>query len=81
MIDDFDYRDSSLFGSVVFRPTFNTFELINPTQAWSLLFTGGREDKTLGLNPKVGRRFTTLLFAMAALGIFGVVIVQTRLLA
>ncbi|MDX2270483.1 MAG: hypothetical protein NW237_00835 [Cyanobacteriota bacterium] len=80
MITDFDFRNPSLFGSVIFRPAFNTFELINATQSWSLLFTAGQEDKILGLNPKAGRRFTNLLFAIAASGIVGVLIVQIRLL-
>lgn len=80
MITDFDFKNPSLFGPVIFRPAFNAFEPINGTQAWSLLFTGGREDKTLGLSPKVGISFTSLLFAIAASGIAGVLIVQTRLL-
>jgi hypothetical protein len=80
MITDFDFRNPSLFGSVIFRPAFNTFELINATQAWSLLFTAGQEDKIFGGNPKAGRRFTNLLFAIATSGIVGVLIVQTRLL-
>lgn len=80
MITDFDFSSPSLFGSVIFRPAFNTFERINATQAWSLLFTAGQEDKVLGFNPKVGRRFTNLLLTIAASGIVGVLVVQARLL-
>jgi hypothetical protein len=80
MITDFDFRNPSLFGSVIFRPDFNAFELINATQAWSLLFTVGQEDKILGVSPRAGRRFTNLLFTIVASGIVGVLIVQTRLL-
>lgn len=85
MIADFNFKNPnlfnpSMFGSVIFRPAFNTFELINTTQAWSLLFTAGQEDTTFGLNPKAGRRFTSLLFAIAASGILGVLILQTGLL-
>ncbi|NWF58389.1 MAG: hypothetical protein HXY43_03500 [Fischerella sp.] len=50
-----DLTSPSVFSPVVFRPGFNHFEKINATQAWSLFFTGGREDKALGLSPTVGR--------------------------
>ncbi len=80
MRTDFDFRNSSLFGFVIFRPAFNTFERLNATQAWSLLFTAGREDKILGGNPKAGWRFTNSLFAIAASAIVGVIIFQARLL-
>lgn len=49
----------SLLNPVVFRSSFNHFEKINATQAWSLFFTGGKEDKALGLSSTIGR-FSTL---------------------
>jgi hypothetical protein len=50
---------------MVFRSTFNKFEPIDGNQAWSLFFTGGNEDKTLGFNPEAGRFFTNVLIAIA----------------
>ncbi len=64
MTTDFDYRVPELFGPVVFRPSFNNFEPINETQAWSLFFTASREDKILGFNGETGRFFTYSLVAL-----------------
>ncbi len=64
MTNDFDYRAPELFGPVVFRPSFNKFEPINETQAWSLFFTASREDKILGFNGETGRFFTYSLLAL-----------------
>jgi hypothetical protein len=61
-------QNKDLFAPVVFRSTFNQFEPINANQAWSLFFTGGNEDKTLGFNPEAGRFFTNLLIAIAVSG-------------
>lgn len=80
MTNDLDMSHLKLIGSVVFQPEFNDFEAIDATQAWSLVLTAGREDKTLGFNPNVGRFFTQLLFAVAASGIVGVLLMQTHLL-
>lgn len=33
---NFDFPKQDLLGSVVFRPDFNNFEVINVNQAWSL---------------------------------------------
>jgi hypothetical protein len=57
----------SLFSPVVFKSGFNHFEKINATQAWSLLWTGGREDKALGLSPIVGRFFNLSLIVIASM--------------
>lgn len=43
---------------VAFRPEFNNFQKINLAQAWSLFFTGSRDDKAFSQNPEVGRFFT-----------------------
>jgi hypothetical protein len=68
MRTDFDFRNTSLFGPVVFRPDFNNFQEINSVQAWSLFFTGSQEDKTLGLNPESGRFLTNVLAAIVVAG-------------
>jgi hypothetical protein len=57
----------SLLSSVVFTDDFNHFEKIRATQAWSLLFTGGRGDKALGISPTVGRVLNFSLIAIASI--------------
>ncbi len=69
MKTDFDYPKKDLFGAVVFRPTFNDFETINANQAWSLFFTAGQDDKSLGQQIELGRFFTNLLIAVGTTGI------------
>ena len=64
MTNDLDFRSPELFGPVVFRPSFNSFEIINETQAWSLFFTASQEDKKLGFNGETGRFFTYSLVAL-----------------
>jgi hypothetical protein len=67
MTTDFDFPNKYLVGPVVFRPAFNEHneptEAISATQAWSLFFTAGQEDKALGLNAQAGQFFTSLLVA------------------
>jgi hypothetical protein len=48
------FKNKNLFAPVVFRSNFNNFEKINANQAWSLFFTGGKEDKGLGFEPEFG---------------------------
>ena len=66
---DVDLTSPSVFSPVVFKPGFNNFEKINATQAWSLLFTGGKEDKAFGFSPTVGRFYNLSLFGIAIAGI------------
>lgn len=61
---------------VVFRSSFNHFEKINATQAWSLLFTGGKEDRVFGASPLIGRFYNLGLIAITLLGIFWNVLFQ-----
>jgi hypothetical protein len=68
MKTDLDFRNNNLMGSVVFRPQFNNFEQINATQAWSLFFTGSREDKALGFQPTAGKFFNNVLLALISGG-------------
>jgi hypothetical protein len=68
MRTDFDFSQPELVGPVVFRPDFNRFEPIADHQAWSLFFTAGQEDKTLGYNVELGKFFTYLLIAIAVTG-------------
>ena len=72
---DFDiFTNKDLFAPVVFRTDFNNFQPINSTQAWSLFFTAGQEDKQLGFNPEAGRFFNYLLIAAGVAGsIWGLV--------
>lgn len=69
MKTDLEFRDRSLFGPTVFRSTFNSFEPLNATQAWSLFFTASREDKALGFNPEIGRFFNSTLIAIGVAGV------------
>jgi hypothetical protein len=53
---------------VIFRSDFNNFKSISGNEAWSLFFSGGKQDKRFGLNPESGRFFTNLLIAIAVTG-------------
>ena len=80
MKTDLDFTSPELFSPVVFRSAFNSFEAINPSQAWSLFFSGGREDKALGFGSQTGIFFTSTLIALVASGVAGTLILQTALL-
>jgi len=69
MRSDLDFANSKLLAPVVFRDEFNKFEQINAGQAWSLFFSGGKEDKIFGKNPELGNFFTYTLVAFAAVAI------------
>ena len=68
MRTDFEFRNPALLGPVVFRPSFNQFETITATQAWSLFFTASQEDNVLGYNPEIGRFLNGALFALVFFG-------------
>ncbi|NEQ25558.1 MAG: hypothetical protein F6K28_42155 [Microcoleus sp. SIO2G3] len=69
MTSDFDYpTNKDLLAPVVFRSDFNNGEPITATQAWSLFFTVGQEDKALGFERELGRFFTNLLIAAGVTG-------------
>jgi hypothetical protein len=69
MTPDFDYpTNQDLFAPVVFRSDFNNGEPISATQAWSLFFSAGQEDKVLGFEPELGWFFTNLLIAAGVTG-------------
>ena len=74
MKTDLDFRNPDLFGHAAFRSTFNNFENINSTQAWSLLFTAGQNDAALGINPAVGNVFNSLLLAAVGTGILSTIV-------
>ncbi|MEA5571137.1 hypothetical protein [Calothrix sp. UHCC 0171] len=65
MTTNVSLNNPSLLSPIVFRADFNHFEKINATQAWSIFFTRGREDKALGRNLTVGRFFNLSLMAIA----------------
>ncbi len=77
MNNDLDFKSPELFGSVVFRPDFNSFKTINASQAWSLFFTGGREDKKLDSNPRIGLLFTSILLGLTVSGFASALITRT----
>ena len=79
MTTNLDFNSPELFAPVVFRSTFNNFEVINPTQAWSLLFTGGKEDKALLAG--VGLFYTNVLLALIGSGIAAELVIQNLFLA
>jgi hypothetical protein len=68
MRTDLNFRNDNFMGSVLFRPQFNNFQEINATQAWSLFFTGSREDKALGFKPTAGKFFNHLILALVTGG-------------
>jgi hypothetical protein len=69
MQTDFDViRNKDLFAPVVFRSGFNQGESINTNQAWSLFFTAGQEDKSLGFQPELGNFLTNILIAVGVTG-------------
>lgn len=69
MQTDFDIiRNKDLFAPVIFRSDFNQKEQISANQAWSLFFTAGQEDKSLGFQPELGNFFTNLLIAVGVTG-------------
>lgn len=75
MNSDFEVlNNKDLFAPVVFRSRFNNFEKINSNQAWSLFFTGGKEDKKLGFDPEAGSFFNNILIALVVAGIVGGVV-------
>lgn len=50
--------------ATVFDSDFNNFARITTNQAWSLFFTAGRVDDTLGNNLEQGRFFNYILFGI-----------------
>lgn len=69
MNNNLNLASSELSIPVVFRSAFNSFEVINPSQAWSLFFTGGKEDKNLGIGSRTGLLFTSALAVVVASGV------------
>lgn len=64
---DVNLTNPSMFSTFVFRSSFNHFEKINATQAWSLFFTGGGGNQALGLSSTVGRFFNLSLIFIAGI--------------
>ncbi len=77
MINNLDFKSPEMFGAFVFSPSFNSFKTINANQAWSLFFTGGREDQKLDSNPRISLLFTSTLLALGASGFVRPLIMQT----
>ena len=49
-----DRRDRDRQPPICFRASFNRFEPINLSQAWSLILSAGRDDGLLGLKAATG---------------------------
>jgi len=77
MKTDFNFASPELFSPVVFRSAFNSFQVINVNQAWSLFFTGGKEDKLLSFGSQTGLLFTSILIAVVASGVGATLILHT----
>ena len=46
---------------LIFTFSFNKFQAINSTQAWSLFLTGCKKDDLLGENPMIGKYVTVAI--------------------
>ncbi len=52
---------------LIFTSSFNKFQTINATQAWSIFLTGCKKDDLFGESPMVGKYLTvTILGAVIA---------------
>ncbi|GAC1505876.1 MAG: hypothetical protein NVS2B14_18010 [Chamaesiphon sp.] len=71
MKTDLDIARRLVFAPTIFNPDFNNFAPITANQAWSLFFTAGRDDATLGDNPEIGRLFNNILLAVVSTFIVG----------
>ncbi len=55
---------------VIFQDKFNDHsERLTATEAWSLFFTGGKSENSLGSEPVLGRVATAATVALAAAGV------------
>lgn len=68
MKSDFDFGTKDLFGPVIFRPDFNEFATVGVDQAWSLLFSAGKEDKVLAGNRELGVYLNYILGTLVVAG-------------
>ena len=66
-LSDFDVRDTELQKPIVFRASFNHFETIHLSQAWSLWVTGCRDDGVFGIAATAGWFWTLSLIGALAL--------------
>ena len=46
---------------LIFSSSFNRFQTINATQAWSLFLTVCKKDDALGKNPMIGKYLTVAI--------------------
>ncbi len=70
----FEFDGKDLFTPIAFREDFNQFARLSENQAWSLFFTGSREDNALGFNKNVGRFWTGFLVAAVVESIIAIVL-------
>jgi hypothetical protein len=66
----FTLATANLSEPVVFQDKFNDHsQTLNATQSWSLFFTGGKSENSLGSEPVMGRAATAATVAIAAAGV------------
>jgi hypothetical protein len=62
---------------LIFTPSFNRFQTINATQAWSLFLTACKKDDSLGKNPMVGKYVTVAILGAIIAQILEAILVST----
>ena len=67
---EFTYDNKNLYTPVIFREDFTNANL-SLNQAWSLFFTAGEEENSLGRNKKTGWFFNNTLIAFVITAIMG----------
>ncbi len=69
-------KSNKLFGPVVFRPDFSSFNPSNSFRAWTPAKTRGRNDQQLGSGSQIGLLFISVLLAIVALGLVAMLMQQ-----
>jgi hypothetical protein len=61
---------------LIFTSSFNRFQTINATQAWSLFLTLCKKDDSLGKNPMVGKYMTVSILGAVIAQIFEAILLK-----
>jgi hypothetical protein len=62
---------------LIFTSSFNRFQTINATQAWSLFLTVCKKDDSLGKNPMIGKYVTVAILGAIIAQILEAILVST----
>ncbi|TYQ24404.1 hypothetical protein PseudUWO311_19040 [Pseudanabaena sp. UWO311] len=62
---------------LIFTSSFNRFQTINATQAWSLFLTACKKDDSLGKDPMIGKYVTVALLGAIIAQILEVFLIAT----